>query len=105
MSPADLLREYAALLEASTATTMTEAGHQLDTDLTKFLGEIVYCEETEAIYDLFMLTARAFFAIHLAHHGGQMDREVLNEHVMEFGIAVGREVAAHTANFGKKGTH
>lgn len=91
MSPADLLREYAALLEYSTATTMTEAGHQLDTDLTKFLGEVIYCEETEAIYDLFMLTARAFFAIHLAHHGGDVDRAALNEHMLEFGRAVARE--------------
>ena len=105
MTPSDLLREYVAVLEDATASTMTEAGHQLDTDLTRFLSAVVHYEETEVIYDLFMLTARAFFAIHLAHHGGQMDREVLNEHVMEFGIAVGREMAAHTANFGKKGTH
>lgn len=107
MTPADLLREYAALLKDSTATTMTEAGQHLDLDLTFFLNEIAVAEapETEAIYDLFMLTARAFFAIHLAHHDGQMDREVLNQHVIEFGIAVGREMAAHSANFSKKGTH
>ena len=105
MTPADLLREYAALLKDSTASTMTEAGQHLDLDLTFFLNEVADAPETEAIYDLFMLTARAFFAIHLAHHGGQMDREILNEHVMEFGIAVGREMSAFTSNFSKKGTH
>ena len=104
MTPADLLREYAALLEDSTITTMTEAGHQLDTDLTKFLSEVVYNEEIEAIYDLFMLAARAFFAIHLAHHGGTVDRATLNEHVLEFGRAVGRELSAHTLNL-KQGAH
>lgn len=106
MTPSDLLREYAALLEDSGLTTMTVSGQQLDDNLTTFLAGVADedADETEAIYDLFLVVARAFFAIHMAHHDGEVDRSVINEHMMEFGRAVAREHAAFDLNR-RKDTH
>lgn len=103
MTKADLLRQYARIAEEHPFATATKAGQGFQRAMVTFVAEAG--DPRAGTYDLFLLTARALLAFHLAENDGAMSDHQINEMLLEFGRAVAREKVAFDAATGKKEMH